>query len=143
MCIEIISFIKPSIAGLLFDVIGVLGIGIAFLFKTSTDIYKQSATYFDYSVITAKVLIAEKHDVIFGTIFLCVGFLLQLVAQFDFSTSKIFMFITTISFSIGIILTLIYLLCLRKIFLERGIANVKKAYEEHAKQVLKEHEQTN
>ena len=67
--------------GLLYDVAGVLALGIPFATKRLKIILEEAASKWDHNIDVEKNLIGQRLDTGVGTVLLVVGFLLQAGAQ--------------------------------------------------------------
>ena len=90
--------------GLLYDVAGILILGIPVMFRSVDKILAQSGTYWDYSRPVAKALSGATLDTFIGSILLSLGFAFQIGGQLGFWTSRnvgLFL-IGLLAFSVGL-----------------------------------------
>jgi hypothetical protein len=108
-------------AGLLADIVGVAFIGFAFLRRDARTLLEQSQTKWDYSPDVLSALCEQKADNIVGIGFLCVGFVLRLLAAFGWDLSG---FSDTIIFA-AILLAFIAAITARGKLIQRFEAQAK------------------
>ena len=84
-----LAIVNLQTVGLIYDVAGILILGIPVMFRSVDRIYAQSGTYWDYSLPVAKALSGTTLDTFFGSILLTLGFALQIAAQLGFMTTPI------------------------------------------------------
>jgi hypothetical protein len=72
------DFTSLTSVGLVFDVVGVIGLGAAFFLKSPESLSVESGNFFGGNNATLKSRAASQCDGVFGTSMLVIGFVLQL-----------------------------------------------------------------
>ena len=88
------TFVDLAIAnlqtiGLIYDVAGILILGIPVMFRSVERIYSQSGTHWNYNRPVATALSGATLDALVGYILLTFGFALQIAAQLGFMATPI------------------------------------------------------
>ena len=98
--------------GLIYDVAGILILGIPVMFRSVDRILAQSSEYWDYSAPVAKALSSRTSDTFVGSILLSAGFILQIAAQIGCYATR-----NTGLFLIGALVLVVglYWFCLRRV----------------------------
>lgn len=78
-----------QVLGLIYDVFGILALGIPLATRGMGAILNESATSWDSNKHAEKALVAGKLDAIFGTGLLVLGFVMQITAQFLSPVSQV------------------------------------------------------
>lgn len=70
--------------GLLYDVFGILILGIPIVFRSADRIHEQAGTYWDLSSPVVKSLSSQTWDTFIGSVLLFLGFVFQLAGTFGY-----------------------------------------------------------
>ena len=101
--------------GLLYDVFGVLILGIPIMFRTSNRIREQAGAYWDLSRPAAKALASQTWDTFIGSLLLLAGFTFQLAGTLGLDVPA---FIGDALVCVLFLLVTIYWLWLRRFHVE-------------------------
>ena len=119
---------NPQTIGLIYDVVGILILGIPLALRGRLPIVMQQATQrWDFSLPPAKEIIAARWDATFGTLVLAFGFALQIVAQYCAEVPPgcgVGLFVGLLTFGA------LYCFWFRRYTIERQMAKVAEQFEE-------------
>ena len=113
--------------GLLYDVAGILILGLSVMSRWSDVILSQSTTYWDFNAPLAEALSASKLDTLFGSLLLALGFSLQFAAQLGWYASR-----TAGLFLLGALVPVLALYCfwLRREIVKRLTVRIRTKLEQ-------------
>jgi hypothetical protein len=122
------TFLQLTPIGLIYDVFGVIYLGIAFFFKSKEAIIQESGTYWDSNPHMLHGLTSSKFDGLLGSLLLLIGFIFQMLGYLGYSYISdyvaIGIYIAPGAFSV------LYFIFLRKWLVNRWVKSMTKLIEQ-------------
>ena len=86
---HVVEKLDLQVVGLMFDLAGILVLGLPPLVRVVDEIAGQSGTHWDYNPNAIRILSAARVDLAAGSVLLALGFVMQAAAIWGFSVSSV------------------------------------------------------